>query len=81
MREIHIKLALNGFICQIGCQTVVFNTHIALLQELERYLENPKSVESEFIEKAVNKMHAALLEPATYQTNACEVPCNPVPQR
>lgn len=55
-REINIKPVLNGFICKVGCQTVVFGDVATLASNIERYYKNPEAVEKEFIAKAVNKM-------------------------
>lgn len=52
--EIVIKPALNGYVCQVGCQTVVFEGRAQLLNTLARYLENPGGVQEEFTRNAVN---------------------------
>ncbi len=49
-RVITITPALNGFIVQIGCQTVVFKGLTTLLDELYRYYYNPREVEREYLE-------------------------------
>ena len=51
MHDIKIKAVLNGYICQVGCQTVVFGSRKKLLKELDRYLNNPAAVEKEYLEK------------------------------
>ena len=53
-REIHIKPVLNGFIVNIGCQSVVFDSRSKLLAELGRYLENPRGLEVEYRKNALN---------------------------
>ena len=65
MRNITIKPALNGYIVDVGCQTVVFASRIALMHELTRYLEKPSEVEAEYLKDAVNPRKR--LE--------CDVPC------
>lgn len=55
MREISIRPALNGYICQVGCQQVVFESRTSLITSLDRYLTDPGKVEHEFITKAVNR--------------------------
>jgi len=55
IREITIKPVLNGFVCKVGCQTVVFNSARELAENIERYYKNPDAVEKDFIAKAVNK--------------------------
>jgi hypothetical protein len=73
-REIKITPVLNGFVCKVGCQTVVFGTASDLASNIERYYKNPESVEKEFIAKAVNKMTDGPLvacEPCV--SEACDV--------
>ena len=54
MYDITIKAALNGWICQVGCQALVFESKEKMLGEINRYLEMPESVEKEYREHAVN---------------------------
>ena len=49
--SITINQVLNGFIVQIGCKVVIFETREKMLTELERYLKNRKDVEKEYLEK------------------------------
>lgn len=56
IREISITPVLNGFICKVGCQRVVFESVSRLVDELEKYLRNPSGTEQRFINDAVNKM-------------------------
>lgn len=56
MKNIEIKPALNGYICQVGCQQVVYNSIEHLLAELGNYLRDPKGVEKSYIENAVNRI-------------------------
>lgn len=51
MRNISIRKVMNGFIVDVGCQTLVFETHERLLIELRRYLENSETVEKEYTER------------------------------
>jgi hypothetical protein len=55
-REIIITPVLNGFICKVGCQQVVFESVATLVQNLEAYLKDPNTTEARFIRDAVNKM-------------------------
>ena len=86
IREIKITPVLNGFICKVGCQTVVFGDIATLAQNIERYYKNPEAVEKEFIAKAVNKMNDGLCvsEPACdvgpVRAETCEER-NPTPLR
>ena len=56
IREILIKPVLNGFICTVGCQLVVFQSASEMVREIEAYYKNPEVVEKAFMAKAVNKM-------------------------
>lgn len=58
LRPIKIKPCLNGFIVEVGCQTVVFNTPDQLGAEISRFYKDPNKVEQEFIAKRVNDMMA-----------------------
>jgi hypothetical protein len=53
-REIKIIPVLNGFVCHVGCQTVVFESREYLLDALRRYMENPQALEKSFLASAVN---------------------------
>lgn len=55
-REITITPVLNGFVCKVGCQKVVFESVSGLLRELGEYLSDPDGVEKRFVANAVNKM-------------------------
>lgn len=55
VREIYIIPVLNGFVCKVGCQTIVFTTLANMTAEIERYYENPNKTEKEYINKAVNR--------------------------
>lgn len=66
-REITITPVLNGFICQVGCQKVVFLDVRSLAIAVEEYYNHPEDTEKRFIEKAVNRM------------NEGPLPCPPPP--
>ncbi len=51
MREVKINAVMNGFIVNVGCQTLVYQDKLTLLLELRNYLENPEQVEKQYIEK------------------------------
>ena len=53
-REIKITPVLNGFVCTVGCQKVVFNDIVDMCENIATYYRNPSKVEKEFLEKAVN---------------------------
>ena len=50
MYEVKIKCAMNGYIVEVGCQTLVFETQGKLIDELTRYLNNPDKVEQRYQE-------------------------------
>jgi hypothetical protein len=54
-REIRIQPVLNGYTVDVGCKRVVFETAGKLLEELDRYLLNPRAVEHEYLEKYEKK--------------------------
>jgi hypothetical protein len=47
-RNISITAVMNGFICQVGCQRVVFRSGSELLVALDAYLRDPEGTEKEF---------------------------------
>lgn len=59
MHKIEIGGVLNGWIVKVGCQTVVFSDMQYMLEEIERYIENPKATEKEYMENAKNKTMTA----------------------
>ncbi len=56
VREITITPVLNGFVCKVGCQKVVFQSIAEMTQKIQEYYEHPEVVEKVFLAKAVNKM-------------------------
>jgi hypothetical protein len=50
-RTLVIKPAMNGYMVEVGCRIVVFETAEKMLGELKRYLDNPQTVEREYLEK------------------------------
>lgn len=50
MYKVTISKAMNGYIAEVGCQTLVFETEGKLINELTRYLNNPDMVEREYQE-------------------------------
>lgn len=51
MYPVTIKKAANGFIVDVGCQTLVFENQTMLLAQLDKYLTDPQKAEKEFNEK------------------------------
>lgn len=56
VRAITITPVLNGFVCQVGCQTVVFRTVAELGSAVEDYYSNPEETEKRYIAAKVNDM-------------------------
>lgn len=61
MRELKIKPVLNGFIVEVGCQTLVYTSITRLADDLIKYQRDPEQVEKEFVEEAVNQTLATQL--------------------
>ena len=61
MYKVTIAKAMNGYIAEVGCQTLVFETEGKLINELTRYMNNPDGVEKEYQELYGPKKN----EPAT----------------
>lgn len=55
VRDIHIRPVLNGFVCQVGCQTVVVNSIDALVDGIRNYYRSPEATEKKWISCALNK--------------------------
>ena len=51
MRTVSISKCMNGYIVQVGCQTLVFNYAEAMLGELDKYLKDPEGVEKAYTAK------------------------------
>lgn len=48
IRDISIKAVLNGFVVQVGCQTVVFGSVNDMLANISDYVRNPEQVERKY---------------------------------
>lgn len=53
-RPVKISFALNGFVAEVGCQTLVFNDLDELLGNLRSYLQDPEAVETSMRKSALN---------------------------
>ena len=51
MRKVTISKVMNGYIVQVGCQTLVFASSETLLAELAIYLADPILIERAYIER------------------------------
>jgi hypothetical protein len=56
IRHIEIDACLNGFIVRVGCQTIVFESVGALVEDLGAYLDDPEAMEIEYA-TALNARH------------------------
>ena len=65
LREITIRAVLNGWIVNVGCQTVVFTDMETMLTEINFYLTRPIAMEEKY-KDAVNYEHFR------FDENACE---------
>jgi hypothetical protein len=78
LRNISITTALNGFIVNVGCQTVVFDSRKKLLKALKAYLEDPEKFEEEFVkEKGFNHRHTMDGAPLRIGTVGTDAPQQP----
>lgn len=53
-RPVKISFALNGFVAEVGCQTLVYNDLTQLLGDLKSYLQDPEATEKRFRATALN---------------------------
>ena len=49
MRPIKIRKAMNGFIVDVGCQTLVFDSVRSLVDALRQYLTEPEETEKMYV--------------------------------
>ncbi len=54
-RPITIRPVLNGYVVQVGCQEVVFDSTDALISGLRHYLSDPEAIEKDYRENALHK--------------------------
>lgn len=55
IHNITIKPALNGYIVDVGCKTLVFESQDKLVRELDAYLKNPMEVAEHYLKTAINE--------------------------
>lgn len=53
-RDVTIKTVLNGWIVEVGCQTVVFTSMIDMQNTLRDYLQSPKKTEDKYFKESIN---------------------------
>ncbi len=59
IRDLYIKAALNGFIVQCGCQTLVAESVDRLVAGIKAYLEDPDKVEKIWMSTGLNCKHTS----------------------
>ena len=76
MRKINIKRVMNGFVVDVGCQTLVFETADKFIAELKRYLDSPDATEKEYTAQyGLAGCDVAVAPPATpYPSTASAIP-------
>jgi hypothetical protein len=50
-RDIHINKVVNGIVVLVGCKHFVFTDIETMLDELRKYLCNPRKTEKEYMER------------------------------
>ena len=51
VRPISIKQVMNGYVVEVGCQTIVVEGAVRLIQLLDEYFQDPFEVEKRWTEK------------------------------
>lgn len=54
-REITIRPVLNGYVCKVGCQTLVFQSRENMINALRDYLERPDAIEEMYRRNSIHK--------------------------
>lgn len=78
IREITITPVLNGFVCKVGCQKVVFDSLATMVREIEVYYRNPEGTEKRYIKEAINKVNCDGPLVTTAEAGDCEVRQAPI---
>jgi hypothetical protein len=75
--SIEIHPILNGWVVKVGCQLVAYRDRAELVEDLDHYLRDPKSMETRFMKtKAVNPVSVPMPTPESAQ---CEAPSIAIP--
>jgi hypothetical protein len=79
MHNIQIEAVLNGWVCQVGCQRIVYNDRRTLLNDLDDYLRDPVGTHERIVKGAANApLLMPLAPPPPCET--CEPSCPPTQQ-
>lgn len=54
LRDIKIRSVLNGWVVEVGCQTVVFNDLDTMLDGMREYFLHPDEMERYYLENSIN---------------------------
>lgn len=58
LRPININAVLNGFVVQVGCQTLAYTSRDKLLADIGSYLNDPEGTEKRLlVEEGINRKH------------------------
>jgi hypothetical protein len=57
-RDIHIRVVSNGFIVEVGCQSVVFQNYQEMLGRMDAYFKDPEVEELKLYENHLSLNHA-----------------------
>lgn len=85
LHKIKIEAVLNGYIANVGCQTLVFNSRPDMLKELDAYLEKPEETETRYSNTALNAKQLGRFAPeaayatASGNTVTFTAPCYSIP--
>lgn len=73
LRPITITPVLNGFIVQVGCQSLAYTDINKLTGDLGDYLKNPEETEKKLIEnEGINRRHTLIPVPDTVNNGAAD---------
>jgi hypothetical protein len=78
VRSINIVPVLNGFVVQVGCQTVAFNSVGSLACAIAEYYQNPEATEKKFVKERVNN---TMDSPSQVYRVVDSPVCSPAPQQ
>jgi len=79
MHNISIVPVLNGYLCNVGCQSIVFSNPDHLLHELRRYLIDPEAVEGEYRNTSLNRRLLKRNMPEQDRIVNTSTPCTAAP--
>lgn len=72
-RKITIEPVLNGYLCRVGCQTLVFTSMDGMINELREYLVDPDAKEKAMAKSALHKdmLRNPVLRSEPHQQECC----------